>query len=86
MGQDQGGPAIVPDVAVETIGGDQTQQTKLTKSIFEEYTPEKVRILGSPKHPGELVQSAAMATVSLPAPTSKMSRPDSDDGTPDSFL
>jgi hypothetical protein len=41
----------------------------ISNSVFEPYTPKKVRIEGSVKHNTPLVESAAMAAVSPPDPT-----------------
>jgi hypothetical protein len=43
--------------------------TAIGDSIFEGYTPQRLKIAGAKPHPGALVQSAAMATVLPPAPT-----------------
>jgi len=45
------------------------EKKALTDSIYDEYTPEKVKIKGAQKHPGKLVESAAMAAVEQPTPT-----------------
>jgi strawberry notch-like protein/NTP hydrolase family protein/inorganic pyrophosphatase-like protein/ADP-ribosyltransferase-like protein len=42
---------------------------KITDSLYETYEPRKVRIKGAKKHPGPLVESAAMASVDAPDPT-----------------
>lgn len=71
--QGERGPAVTPSVSIEAIEGEPTQKQELTDSLYETYTPERVKIEGAQKHPGKLVQSAAMATVKPPAPTYKPS-------------
>ena len=56
------------DVTIEDSGGDRVEG-ELTDSIFENYSPQRLKIPGAKKHPGKLVQSAAMAAVEPPAPT-----------------
>lgn len=56
------------DVTVEDSGGERVEG-ELTDSIFERYTPQRLKIPGARPHPGKLVQSAAMAAVEPPAPT-----------------
>lgn len=41
---------------------------ELSDSVFESYTPQKVSIAGAKDHPGNLVESAAMAVVEPPDP------------------
>jgi predicted RNA methylase len=54
--------------------GSQTA-SELTDSLYEPYTPQRVRIKGAVKHPGPLVESAAMASVSSPVPTYRPALP-----------
>ena len=42
---------------------------ELSNSVYSAYTPQKLKIPGAQKHPGPLVQSAAMAAVEPPTPT-----------------
>jgi tRNA G10 N-methylase Trm11 len=42
---------------------------ELSNSVYSPYTPQKLKIPGAQKHPGPLVQSAAMAAVEPPTPT-----------------
>lgn len=48
---------------------DQRHEGELTDSVFEQYRPQRLSIPGAQPHPGRLVQSAAMASVSPPSPT-----------------
>lgn len=50
-------------------------RTESDDSIFESYTPKKVRIKGAQPHPGKLVESAAMAAIDPPSATYKPSLP-----------
>src|SRR6185437_6924355 len=40
----------------------------ITEAVYENYKPQKLKISGAKEHPGALVQSAAMASVSPPDP------------------
>lgn len=42
---------------------------ELTDAVYEVYQPQRLRVDGAKAHPGELVQSAAMASVLPPKPT-----------------
>jgi GGDEF domain-containing protein len=42
---------------------------EITDSIYEPYSPQRLRVAGARPHPGALVQSAAMASVEPPVPT-----------------
>jgi hypothetical protein len=55
----------------DTITIDSVKEVKstFTDSIFSNYSPQRLSIPGSKKHPGKLVQSSAMAAVEPPAPT-----------------
>jgi predicted RNA methylase len=48
--------------------GSQTR-SEISDSLYEPYAPQRLRVAGAKKHPGPLVQSAAMASVEPPAPT-----------------
>lgn len=54
-----------PDSGVTVTSGT-AAQVELTESIFEQYVPQKLRVPGAKPHAGELVQSAAMASVLPP--------------------
>lgn len=53
-------------IAIEAKSG---QVSEFTDSVFSNYTPQRLTILGAQQHPGKLVQSAAMSAVEPPAPT-----------------
>jgi hypothetical protein len=42
---------------------------EISDSLYETYTPQKLKIPGAQPHPGKLVQSAALATTEPPDPT-----------------
>jgi|GEM_PF-597725 len=71
--QQQGGSEVTPGIAVEAV--DQQHDETLTDSIYENYSPERVKIPGAKPHPTPLVQSAAMASVKPPKPTYSPSIP-----------
>jgi len=54
---------------VEQIDNHNDSNKELTDSTFNDYQPQKLKILGAKPHPSPLVQSAAMAAVEPPAPT-----------------
>ena len=54
-------------LSVEAI--DETPSAEISDSVYEPYRPQRLSIPGSKNHPGNLVQSAAMASVSPPAPS-----------------
>ena len=56
------------EITVEQIE-QQVQEEEEPGSIYAKYRPQKVKIPGAKPHPGDLVQSAAMAAVEPPAPT-----------------
>lgn len=62
------GPRPDSDVKVSSTE-DEAAKADLTESVFESYAPQRLSIPGALAHPGKLVQSAAMASVSPPAPT-----------------
>lgn len=49
---------------------------KLSDSVYESYTPQKVNIRNAKAHPGKLVESAAMAVVEPPDPTYSPNMPE----------
>lgn len=55
--------------AVEQSKTEQKNEAPLTDSVYESYTPQKLKIPGAKPHPAKLVQSAAMASVQPPNPT-----------------
>ena len=58
------------DDAPKIESADPTKQTgDLSDKLFENYTPQRLKIAGSQPHPGQLVQSSAMASVLPPLPT-----------------
>ena len=57
-------------VALEKVApGTQAATGELTDSLYETYEPRRVQIKGAKKHPGPLVESAAMSSVAPPEPT-----------------
>jgi predicted RNA methylase len=57
-------------VTVEAKGEEEEENKgKFTDSVFEDYKPKRVKIAGAKPHPAQLKESAAMASVSPPAPT-----------------
>ena len=44
-------------------------ESDLSDSVYENYTPKRLKIEGAKPHPGKLVESAAMSAVDPPAPT-----------------
>ncbi len=48
----------------------------ISEAVYEPYRPQRLSIPGAQPHPGELVQSAAMASVEPPKPTYKPRLPD----------
>jgi len=63
----------VPRLTVEAV--DQKRTEALTDSVYENYSPERLKIPGAKPHPTSLVQSAAMASVKPPKPTYSPSIP-----------
>jgi hypothetical protein len=62
-------PKVVDDgVTFDVVAETPKAETPFTESVFEQYTPQKVKVKGAKPHPGKLVQSAAMAAVEPPAP------------------
>ncbi|HNG04323.1 MAG TPA: strawberry notch family protein, partial [Nitrospira sp.] len=57
------------DIGDAGRAADNNEHGELTDSVFEQYTPQRLRIVGAHPHPGKLVQSAAMASVDPPEPT-----------------
>jgi hypothetical protein len=45
------------------------QDGDISDSLYEDYEPQRVKIKGAKKHPGPLVESAAMSSVLPPQPT-----------------
>ncbi len=58
-----------PEQSGLTITSEDATTGELTEAIFEQYQPQKLRVPGAKPHPGELVQSAAMASVLPPDAT-----------------
>lgn len=53
-----------------TVGNqDVADEGALTDSVFEQYKPQRLQIAGAQPHPGDLVQSAAMASMMPPKVT-----------------
>lgn len=66
--RDGGERAVKGEIQVEH--SDQAAaQGEMSDAIFENYTPQRLKIPGAKPHPGKLVQSAAMAAVEPPAPS-----------------
>jgi hypothetical protein len=67
-------PAGSPDgevsetVRVDEAAADPAHAGEITEDVYEPYRPQRVTIAGARAHPGELVQSAAMASVLPPKP------------------
>ncbi|WP_242218639.1 strawberry notch family protein [Shinella zoogloeoides] len=57
------------ELAYETVDWTQPEGARLSDAIYEEYTPQSLRIAGAQPHPTKLVQSAAMASVAPPKPS-----------------
>jgi hypothetical protein len=51
------------------VESQQVAAGELTDSVYEVYTPQKLKIADSQPHPGPLVQSSAMSSVEPPDPT-----------------
>ena len=68
-------PASAPDaelgdrVKIDEAAADPTNGGEITEAVYEPYKPQRVQIEGAQAHPGELVQSAAMASVMPPRAT-----------------
>jgi antirestriction protein ArdC/phage/plasmid primase-like uncharacterized protein len=56
----------ITSIAIESKNG---EVTEFSESVFSNYTPQRLTIPGAQKHPGKLVQSAAMSAVEPPPPT-----------------
>lgn len=71
------GSAPRSDGSDSRVGFEQTEERagEMTGSIFESYTPQRVKIPGAKKHPGKLVESSAMASVLPPPATHKPNLP-----------
>ncbi len=54
-------------LSVEAV--EESPAADLSESVYEPYRPQRLSIPGAKNHPGNLVQSAAMASISPPAPT-----------------
>lgn len=54
---------------------DPVQGGELTESVYEPYRPQRLAIEGAREHPGALVQSTAMASVSPPMPRHALAIP-----------
>ncbi|UCI09485.1 strawberry notch family protein [Mesorhizobium sp. B1-1-8] len=57
------------DLTYETVDRHVTESGAISDAIYEEYELQVIRIPGAQAHPTQLVQSAAMASVSPPKPT-----------------
>jgi len=79
-GRDAGLPAdeVSQPLAVETVTAEKKSNTDaLTDSVYESYTPRKVKIAGAKRHPGKLVESAALSSSDPPDATYKPHLPKS---------
>jgi predicted RNA methylase len=56
-------------IKVESQEPAPVQGEELSEAVYAAYTPQKLKIPGAQKHPGNLEQSAAMAAVEPPEPT-----------------
>src|SRR5271166_128231 len=63
-----GEPAGPPPetIRVDEIAADPTSGAGVTEAVYEPYKPQRIAIEGAKAHPGDLVQSAAMASVMPP--------------------
>lgn len=71
-GDDIGGNSVLnggSEATSITIEATQSEITEFSESVFANYTPQRLTIPGAQKHPGKLVQSAAMSAVEPPPPT-----------------
>lgn len=66
LGRDHPEEEAPPEAITTESAVTDPHNTELTESVYERYTPERVKIEGAKSHPTQLVQSAAMATVSPP--------------------
>jgi hypothetical protein len=67
-GGEPGATASSERIAVETAAPGAQAKSDITDSLYEAYQPQRVRIKGAAKHPGPLVESAAMSSVQPPEP------------------
>lgn len=56
-------------VTLEAETSTPADQSEMSDSVYESYQPKKVKIAGAKKHPGKLVESAALAAVDPPPAT-----------------
>ena len=59
------------ELAYETLDWSPDDSGRITDAIYEEYRLQTIRIPGARPHPTKLVQSAAMASVAPPKPSSR---------------
>ncbi|HVZ07909.1 bifunctional class I SAM-dependent methyltransferase/DEAD/DEAH box helicase [Rhodopila sp.] len=57
------------ELTYETVDWTPPQGARLTDSIYEDYALQSIRLPGAQDHPTQLVQSAAMASVTPPKPS-----------------
>ncbi|MCC6775623.1 MAG: strawberry notch family protein [Hyphomicrobiales bacterium] len=62
-------------IEIENAAPGTQTAAEISDSLYEPYEPKQVRIKGAKKHPGPLVESAAMSSVDLPAPTYRPTLP-----------
>lgn len=68
--QDPVGGALQSTVSGIELGStEQAKAGELTGGVFESYQPQRLKVAGARPHPGKLVESAAMASVSAVVPT-----------------
>lgn len=56
-------------ITLEAEASEPTDRSEMSDSVYESYQPKKAKIAGAKKHPGKLVESAALAAVDLPPAT-----------------
>lgn len=61
--------AVAPSIKVDEAAADPQTGGEITEDVYEPYRPQRVAVEGARPHPGELVQSAAMASVMPPKPS-----------------
>lgn len=56
-------------ITLEAEASEPTDKSEMSDSVYESYQPKKAKIAGAKKHPGKLVESAALAAVDPPPAT-----------------
>jgi hypothetical protein len=69
-GSGQSGAAAVGErVGLERVDPGKQGASEINESLYQSYEPQRVRVKGAKPHPGPLVESASMASVSPPPVT-----------------